>query len=160
MTFRLPYQRISLPTALALGLLLAAPVAAGAQIEEPRIPLQTKQSELNRFRVEYAEAFNKKDGASVVAMFARDAIVVNADGSMFSGIDKIRSSLTSEAADWPHLELESDSLAIYGNTAVDVGTARHRDSSGEVVTRYTVVLRRDLNGWKLVRFQSTPVKAS
>ena len=93
-------------------------------------------------------------------MFAPDAILVNADGALFNGIDMIRSGLTREASHWPHLELESDSLAIYGNTAVDVGTARHRDASGEVVTRYTVVLRRDLNGWKLVRFQSTPVKAS
>lgn len=160
MSARRPHRMVSLKTTLALSLLLGAPALVRAQIEEPRIPLQTRQSELNRFRVEYAEAFNKKDEASVLAMFAPDAILVNADGTMLSGIERIRSGLTRDASHWPHLELESDSLAIYGNTAVDVGTAKHRDSSGEVVMRYTVVLRRDLNGWKLVRFQSTPVKAS
>jgi ketosteroid isomerase-like protein len=156
MSVRLPHRMGSLKTPLVLSLLLAAPVVARAQIEEPRIPLQTKRSELYRFRMEYAEAFNKKDGASVVAMFAPDAIVVDADGTMLNGITMIRSGLTRDAANWPHLELQSDSLAIYGNTAVDVGTARH----GDMVTRYTVVLRRDMNGWKLVRFQSTPVKTS
>ena len=161
MSFRLPHKMGSLKTALALSLLFAAPVVARAQIEEPRIPLQTKRSELYRFRMEYAEAFNKKDGVSVVAMFAPDAIVVDADGTMLNGIDMIRSGLTRDAANWPSLVLESDSLAIYGNTAVDVGVARQRrESGGEMVTRYTVVLRRDMNGWKLVRFQSTPVKTS
>jgi uncharacterized protein (TIGR02246 family) len=145
---------------LALGLLLATPLAARAQIEEPRIPLQTKQNEVNRFRLEYADAFNRKDGASVAAMFAADAIFVDADGTMLSGIDRIRSNLTRDVASSAQLELDSDSLAIYGNTAVDVGIAKlHRASGGDLVTRYTVVLRRDMNGWKLVRFQSTPVKA-
>jgi hypothetical protein len=49
-------------------------------------------------------------------------------------------------------------MAVYGNTAVDVGTAKqHPAGGGEMVARYMVVLRRDMNGWKIVRLINTPV---
>jgi len=148
--------RSSLPLVLALA--LATPVIARAQIEEPRIPLQTKISEMNRFRTEFAENFNKKDIAAVVGMYSNDIIVVEPTGNVIKGIDGVRAWFTAGAANLPHLVIESDSTAFYGNTAVDVGTAKqHPAAGGEIVTRYLVVLRRDLNGWKLVRVISTPV---
>jgi ketosteroid isomerase-like protein len=143
---------------LALLLALAAPAVVRAQIEEPRIPLQTKLSELNRFRVEYAENYNKKDVAAVAAMYSNDVIVTMANGTVLKGIDQVRQSLTTDLASGPHLVIESDSMAVYGNTAVDVGTSKvHPAAGGEMVTRYMVVLRRDMNGWKLVRIIVTPV---
>lgn len=145
---------------LVLALALATPVVARAQIEEPRIPLQTKVSELNRFRTEYAENWNKKDAAAVASMYSSDVIVVNPDGSVLKGQDQLRAFLNTGTANWPHLVIESDSLAIYGNTAVDMGTAKqHPAAGGEMVARYIVVLRRDMNGWKLVRLIDTPVTA-
>lgn len=151
-------SRTYLPLVLALA--LAAPAVARAQIEEPRIPLQTKLTELNRFRTEYAENYNKKDAAAVVAMYSKDVIIINPDGSVIKGLDQLRTAMTSGAADWPHLVIETDSLAVYGNTAVDVGTAKtHPAAGGENVSRYLVVLRRDMNGWKLIRIVNTPVGA-
>lgn len=145
---------------LVLALALAAPTVARAQIEEPRIPLQTKLSELNRFRTEYAENYNKKDAAAVAAMYAPDAILIDLAGAAFMGIDKIREMFTSGAASSPHLVITSDSMAVYGNTAVDMGTVKaHPAAGGEQVSRYLVVLRRDVNGWKLVRVAQTPVTA-
>ena len=148
--------RTSIPLVLALA--FAAPAVVSAQIEEPRIPLQTKLSELTRFRTEYAENFNKKDAPAVVAMYSKDVIVINPDGSMTKGLDALRANMTAAATTWPHLVISSDSMAVYGNTAVDVGTATvHPAAGGEEVSSYIVVLRRDMNGWKLIRVVNTPV---
>jgi ketosteroid isomerase-like protein len=140
--------------------LALAPAVASAQIEEPRIPLQTKMSELNRFRVEYAEAYNKKDAAAVSAMYSADAIIVDAEGSVHKGGEAIKQWLTGGASSFPHMVIESDSMSIYGNTAVDVGMVKmHPAAGGEMQAHYMVVLRRSMNGWKLVRGALTPAKA-
>ena len=144
--------------ATVLFALALAPTVASAQIEEPRIPLQTKLSELNRFRVEYAEAWNKKDTPALIAMWSDDAIFNDADGQIYKGRDGVRKWYTDRAADMPHLVIESDSLAIYGNTAVDMGTSKmHPTGGAEMVARYMVVLRRNMSGWKVVRAAITPV---
>lgn len=145
---------------LLLALALVPTTAASAQIEEPRIPLQTKLSELNRFRTEYAETFNKKDATALTAMWSDDGMFTDVDGKTYKGIDQIRQWYADGATSFPHLVIESDSLSIYGNTAVDMGTTKmHPAGGGEMVSRYIVVLRRGLNGWKLVRAAVTPVKS-
>lgn len=149
------FRTAFLPIALLLTL---APTVARAQIEEPRIPLQTKLSELNRFRAEYAENFNKHDVAAVTAMYSPTAMIVTNTGTVVSGREAISQWLTQGTREIPHIIIDSDSMAVYGNTAVDMGkTTAHPSAGGEQVTRYLVVLRRDMNGWKVVRLSSTPV---
>ena len=80
------FRTAFLPIALLLTL---APTVARAQIEEPRIPLQTKLSELNRFRAEYAENFNKHDVAAVTAMYSPTAMIVTNTGTVVSGREQI-----------------------------------------------------------------------
>jgi ketosteroid isomerase-like protein len=144
--------------ATVLFALALAPTVATAQIEEPRIPLQTKMSELNRFRVEYAEYWNKKDVPALVAMWSEDVVFYDVDGQSYRGRDQVRKWYTDRSANMPHLVLESDSMTVYGNTAVDLGTSKmHPAGGGEQVARYLVVLRRNMNGWKLVRAALTPV---
>ena len=146
------------PVLFALAL---APTVASAQIEEPRIPLQTKLSEINRFRIEYAENFNKRDVAALTAMWSEDAMFIDVDGRSYQGRDAVRQWYTERQAALPHLVIQSDSLAVYGNTAVDMGTSKaHPAAGGEQVARYLVVLRRNMNGWKLVRVSTTPVTAT
>lgn len=149
-------RRISLWVPVLLTLGLATP--ALAQIDEPVVPLQTKQTELYRFRVEYAENFNKHDVAAVLAMYAPDARVVAANGAVFVGTEQIRGMLTQSVSEIPHLIIASDTMEVFGNTAVDMGTSTaHPAAGGEQVTRYVVVLRRDLKGWHLIRVIVTPV---
>ena len=144
--------------ATVLFALALAPTVASAQIEEPRIPLQTKQTELNRFRVEYAEAWNKKDTPALIAMWSNDAMFIDGDGTAYSGHAAVQKWYNDRASNMPHLVIESDSLAIYGNTAVDMGTSKmHPAGGGEQVARYLVVLRRNMSGWKVVRAAITPV---
>lgn len=92
-------------------------------------------------------------------MWADDGIFTDVDGTSYMG-NQIRQWYVQGAAKFPHMVIESDSLAIYGNTAVDVGTTKQHPTGGaEQVARYMVVLRRGMGGWKLVRGAVTPVRA-
>jgi uncharacterized protein (TIGR02246 family) len=137
--------RLLLMVALAL---LLPNVANGQGIERPRVPLRTALDELRDLREAYAEAFNKKDTATLVDMYAPDAIVIRGDGTMLTGKDAIRKSI--EAGPWSKMSIASDTVRVFGNTAYDVGTVRTSRSGGdEEVSHYLVVLRRGLKAWKI-----------
>lgn len=150
------------PSAAALVLTLAAgaPAAARAQIPDSAIPLQTVISQVYRFRIEYAENYNKKDAAALAGMYDPNAIVTEADGTTLVGIAAIKAALTKMAPTFPHLVIKSDSLIAYGHTAIDVGTStQHPAAGGELVSHYLVVLRRGAGemDWKIVRLAVVPV---
>ncbi|MGH7497989.1 MAG: YybH family protein [Gemmatimonadales bacterium] len=136
---------------LAVSLVFVAPSIAGAQgIEKPRIPLMTALDEIRDLREAYADAFNRKDTVTVVGMYAPDAIVIQADGSVLVGKDAIRKSMGAEAPTWPHMTINSDSVRVVGHTAWDIGTTHSQDAAGgEQVSHYLVVLRRGLKYWKV-----------
>ncbi len=135
---------------LAVSLVLVAPSVAGAQgIERPRIPLKTALSEIRAFREAYADAYNKKDSATVTSMYAPEAIMIGADGAVLSGKDAIGKSL-GDAQSWPQLTITSDTLRVVGHTAWDIGTTKSEEAGGgEHVSHYLVVLRRGLKEWKI-----------
>lgn len=148
--------RSSLPLVVVLA--LAAASAASAQIEEPRIPLRTALAEINTLRTEYAENFNAKNSDAITAAYLPDAIVIREDGSVLMGQEAIGEFFAEEAPNWPHLVINSDSVRVYGHSAWDVGTATmHPADGGEMVNRYLVVLRRDMNGWRISRASLVPV---
>jgi ketosteroid isomerase-like protein len=153
MTFR-PNAAAALLSMLAFGV----PSIASAQIPDSVIPLQTVQSELNRFRVEYAEYYNKKDAASLTAMYAADAIITLDDGTTYVGQPAIGAALTKMAPTFPHLVITSESVIAFGSTAIDVGTSKqHPTAGGELTGRYLVVLRRKFGQWTIVRLSVVPV---
>jgi ketosteroid isomerase-like protein len=128
-----------------------------AQIEEGRIPLQTAMSELSRFRDAYGENYNRKDLAALAAMYDSAAVVILANGTVLKGRAAIAQSMSS-GGPLPHLVIESDSVRVFGNTAIDYGTLKqHPNGAPEVVTRYLVVLRRGYTEWKLFYAAQTPV---
>ncbi|MES2306475.1 MAG: nuclear transport factor 2 family protein [Gemmatimonadota bacterium] len=139
---------VSLLTALAI----ATPAVLQAQIEEGRVPLRTAMTELATFRTEYADDYNRKDAAAVTALFDPEASVMMADGTVQMGRVAIGKALATGAAKWPHLVIKSDSMRVFGNTAVDMGTATYHPASGPtVVERYLIVLRRGMKDWKIMR---------
>ncbi len=148
MTLR-PRARFSIPLVIALA--SVAPSVAGAQgIESPRVPLRTAIREINLLREEYADAFNKKDVASLTPMYARDAVLIRGDGSTLLGQAAIGKALAEESATWTPTTISSDTMRVFGNTAWDVGTMRSsRSAGGENVSHYLVVLRRGLKEWKI-----------
>jgi uncharacterized protein (TIGR02246 family) len=132
---------------VALALLLPS-VATGQGIERPRVPVRTALDELRVVREEYAEGFNKKDTAKLVGMYAPDATVINGDGTVLKGRDAIQKSL--EAGPWMKMSITSDTVRVFGNTGVDVGTVSMSGSDGhEDVSHYLVVLRRGVTAWKI-----------
>jgi uncharacterized protein (TIGR02246 family) len=122
-------------------------VATGQGIERPRVPVRTALDELRVLRQEYAQAFNKKDTDKLVSMYAPDATLIRGDGTVLTGTDAIRKSL--DAGPWMKMSIASDTVRVFGNTAVDVGTVRMAGSDGhEDVSHYLVVLRRGVTTWK------------
>ena len=139
--------RAWLPLMVSLAFLVPA-MASGQGIEKPRVPIRTALVELMALRAEYAEAFNKKETATLVNMYAPDATAIFGDGTVLTGKDAIQKSL--EAGPWGKMSIASDTVRVYGNTAVDVGTVRTSRSDGaEDVGHYLVVLRRGMKDWKV-----------
>jgi ketosteroid isomerase-like protein len=150
--------RPRIAVALLSTLAIVVPSVARAQIPENAIPLQTLTTETNRFRIEYAENFNKKDVPALVAMYAPDAIITFEDGTTHIGEGAIRAVLTKRAPTFPHLVITSENMVSFGHTAIDVGTSTvHPQEGGEMTSRYLVVLRRERNVWKILRLSLVAV---
>lgn len=147
--------RLALPLVLALGM----PFGVAAQgVETPHIPLRTVIDQLNSTRSSYADAFNRKDASGVAQFYLDEAIVTRPDGSQLMGRQEIDKALKSEATSWPHLVLASDTVRVYGGTAIDFGTAKmHPADGGERVSHYTAVLRKGLKGWKIAALSEVMV---
>jgi uncharacterized protein (TIGR02246 family) len=146
--------RAWLPLMVSLALFLPN-VVIGQGIERNRVPLRTALDEIRVLREAYAEAFNKKDTATLVGMYAPDAIVIRGDGTMLTGKEAIQNSL--EAGPWSKMSIASDTVRVFGNTAYDVGTVRTSPSGGdEEVSHYLVVLRRGMRFWKINSLAAVP----
>jgi uncharacterized protein (TIGR02246 family) len=157
MSLRNWYRR-AVPLVLAASVLVPS-IAAGQGIESPRIPLRTALNDLATLRTSYVDAFNGKDAKAVAALYTDDAVVITEEGQMIMGRAEIAKSMEKNAANWPHAVIKSDSTRVYGATAVDVGTwTTHPAEGGEHVTKYLVVLRHDMNGWKVAYVADVPVK--
>lgn len=148
----------AVPLLLTLG--LAAPSVVAAQgVEEPRIPLRTALMELNTLRTEYADAFNRRDGAALAGVYASDAVFIDADGAKMVGNDAIREYMIARSEKGGHMVIASDTVRVYGNTAVDMGTLTiHPEGGGEDVAHYMTVSRRGMTGWKIVSVVQVPLK--
>lgn len=148
----------AVPLLLTLG--LATPSVIAAQgVEEPRIPLRTALMELNTLRTEYSDAFNRKDGAALAGVYASDAVFIDADGAKLVGNDAIREYMIARSEKGGHMVIASDTVRVYGNTAVDMGTVTiHPEGGGEDVAHYMTVSRRSMTGWKIVSVALVPQK--
>jgi uncharacterized protein (TIGR02246 family) len=147
--------RAWLPLMVVSLAVLLPNVASGQGIERPRVPVRKALDEIRVLRGVYADAFNKKDTATLVGIYAPDAIVIRGDGTMLTGKDAIQESF--EAGPWGKLSIESDTVRVFGNTAYDVGMASiSRSGGGEDVSHYLVVLRRGINDWRISSLASVP----
>lgn len=144
---------------LMVSLAFVLPNVANSQgIEQPRVPVRTALDELRVLRAAYSEAFNKKDVATLVDMYAPDAVVIRGDGIVLTGRDAIQKDLEApRPGPRPNMSIASDTVRVFGNTAYDVGTVRMSRSEGdEDVSHYLVVLRRGLKAWKISSLASVP----
>ncbi|HLS47658.1 MAG TPA: nuclear transport factor 2 family protein [Gemmatimonadales bacterium] len=143
-------RRSLLKCVIPMLLVLAPSVALAQGIEADRQRLRTAQDDIRTLRSQYAEAYNAKDAAAVAALYTSDGIMVNSSGEMVAGAEEIASSMASAAPSWPHVVISSDTVRVYGSTAVDVGRfTTHPASGGEKVERYVAVLRRGMDGWRV-----------
>ena len=147
--------RAAVPVILAAAVLAPAAMAQG--IESNRTPLRTTLAEIGTLRTEYVDAFNKKDAKALAGMYTANAVQVQADGTVLNGNAAISANAAKESATWPHAVIKSDTVYVYGATAVDIGTwTVHPKEGEEVVSRYITVLRHDMRGWKLANVVVVP----
>ena len=143
---------------LLLAATILAPAARAQGVEPNRTPLRTTLAEITTVRTEYVEAYNKKDAKAVSALYTPNAVHIMADGSVVNGGAAISEGMAKDAPNWPHAVIKSDTVHVYGATAVDMGTwTVHPKEGGEVVSRYITVLRRDMRGWKLANVVVVPM---
>jgi uncharacterized protein (TIGR02246 family) len=151
--------RTPMSRALLLALMLVPSAVFAQGVAADRARLRTALDDLRALRTEYVEAFNKKDAATVTALYADDAILIQADGAMLVGSEAIGKAMADSASTWPHAVIASDTTRVYGSTAVDVGTwTVHPTGGAEQRARYTTVLRRGMRGWKITHVVVMPVR--
>ena len=143
--------------ALASGLPLSA--ANGQGIPMPHPPLPTAQSDIATLRSAYVDAFNAKNAKALSAMFTPNAVVIGIDGSQTMGVPAIGKMFADSAPTWPHAVINSTGLTVFGALATDIGTwTTHPKAGGENVSRYMLVLRHNMNGWKIENMALIPMK--
>jgi uncharacterized protein (TIGR02246 family) len=154
---RHPWYRHAVPLALAVSLFIPA-IAAGQGIPAGHVPLSSTLGDIAQLRAAYADAFNAKDAKALTAMYTADAISIGADGRQTVGARAIGKMFADSAPTWPHAVVSSDTVRVYGSTAIDVGTwTVHPKEGGDIVNRYLVVLRHGIHGWKLQNVAVVPV---
>lgn len=122
------------------------------------MPLRTVISELATMRAAYADAVGHQDAAALAAMYAPNAMVINPDGTTMNGMKEITEGFKKVAPTMKSVQLKSDSIQVAGGAAWDVGTAHiTKADGGEQDSRYLVVLRRGMHGWKIVSAANVPV---
>jgi uncharacterized protein (TIGR02246 family) len=147
----------------ALLLIAVAPsLARGQGVKTPHTPLRSSADEIRDLREAYTDAFNKKDSATVAAMYSPDAILIRGNGSVLVGQDAIRKAFATEAPQWPQLTaVTPDTLRVVGKTAWETGTTRAQPSGGgEQVSHYLIVLRRGMKYWKINSLAVVPERGA
>lgn len=153
-------RRSWIRSAVSLLVLLAPSVAAAQGIESPRIPLRTSLAEIATVRSEYADAFARNDVAALAGVYTADAVIISGDGSMASGSEQIRQRLDQQVARLGNVAITSDTVRVYGRTAVDIGRiVAQPEAGGEEASRYVAVLRKGMGGWKLAHVVTVPAGA-
>lgn len=154
-------RRSWIRSAVSLLVLLAPSVAAAQGIESPRIPLRTSLAEIATVRSEYADAFARNDVAALAGVYTSDAVIISGDGSMASGSEQIRQRLEEQVARLGNVAITSDTVRVYGRTAVDIGRIVAQPEAGgeEASSRYVAVLRKGMGGWKLAHVVTVPAGA-
>jgi uncharacterized protein (TIGR02246 family) len=150
-------RRSLIQRAVSMVVVLSPSLVAAQGIEPGHTPLRTTIAEIATVRAEYADAFNRKDVAALAAVHTADGVLIDGDGSMASGSEEIRQRLARATADLGNLRITSDTVRVYGRTAVDIGTSVGQAEGGsEEVKRYVAVLRKEMSGWKLAHVVTVP----
>src|SRR5262249_21243831 len=103
----------------------------------------------------WADGYNKKDVAAVVATYEPDATELFSSGKLVKGTADLTAALTANSATWAHIVITPNMpYQISGDMAIATGTtATHIPGPGgqtlTVPGAYIVTLHKGAGGWKL-----------
>jgi uncharacterized protein (TIGR02246 family) len=131
--------------------LVAVLTAIGTAISLPG--LAQDKATVQQLENQWAEAFNKGDIASVVAMYTEDAYVLPPGGEMVKGRSAIQAFWTAASKDIGDIKLTTvDVMPLGTDAAREIGTvtARTKEQQPEEITgKYVLVLRKVGSDWKI-----------
>jgi uncharacterized protein (TIGR02246 family) len=138
---RIEMKRLAVFAALILALGL---VLAQDQDEEA----------IDGLRQEWVAFYNEGDVAGVAELYAEDAVLYYADGTVHEGRDAIQEVLQSAIdAGFTGISAEAIETEIVNGTAYQVGSYTFMDDEGETVSEgyYLLILQRDNGEWRIHR---------
>lgn len=152
-----PSARHLLRAAVTVLCLLPLAVRAASPAEEKL------HAELRELRAVYEKAIATGDLSPLEPLFAPDSSGVAVDNQPFKNFAELKGIYDRFRAQFPgvvyRITLQPELSQLYGDIAVAHGTAEEnvKTAAGEFPypSRFTVVLRRTDQGWKLVRSQMT-----
>ena len=96
------------------------------------------------------EVIGKRDMAALDRVYTADARILPPGAPMINGLGNIRGfwQAAIESLNPTSGGLESLSLEVMGDTAVEVGRATLKSEQATLDAKYVVVWKREDNGWK------------
>lgn len=139
----------------------AADTSAGSTAMAPAADTAIATAAVAKLRNAWADAANRKDAATVAAMYSDNAVFVSSDQPVASGRAAIQAAFAKTFPISSDLKISSEKTEASGDLAYDYGTYTQRvtppkGKAMEIGGNYLVVLRKQSDGsWKIVRHVGT-----
>jgi uncharacterized protein (TIGR02246 family) len=154
-----PAEMSSVPAPAAPPLAAATPAAA------PQSAPATARDEVAAATVAWAEAFNSRDPARIVARYDFDAMLWGTSAQRLAAGPAAIAEYFKNARERPgdRVSLGEQHVRVYGDTAVDTGSYTFwvvRDGKTEAIpARYSIVYRYREGSWRIVDHHSSRIPA-
>lgn len=145
--------RLSALVGVLLMVVACAPEPAPAP--EPEAPPMTDEQAIDALRAAYAEHYNLGHADVVADLYAEDAALLPADGSVNLGRPAIAAALAQELTMSPTLSIADAETMVMGDSAVEIGTysvSMATPEGGEPMGSsgsYLTVFQRVGDAWKI-----------
>jgi uncharacterized protein (TIGR02246 family) len=115
---------------------------------------QDDEEAVDDLRQEWVDLYNEGDVAGVAELYAEDAVLYYADGTVHEGRDAIQEVLQSAIdAGFTGISGEAIETEVVNDTAYQVGSYAFMDDEGETVSEgyYLLILQRGNGEWRIHR---------
>ena len=136
-------------------IMLAMPILVSCTTAPPPDTTADDIQAINAIRMQWIDAFNQGDAATVAALYTEEAKRLPPNGQMIVGRESIQADLQSNIdAGVGNIQVTVLELSVNGDMALDVGeyALTIQPEEGEAISdngKFVVILKRDVGTWKL-----------